>query len=72
MNRVIRWWEFRRRYHCPHERLDGIYGDAIQYFGWRRNLCADCGKTLDGPVSISQSRPYQLSANALIVAPQDE
>lgn len=47
-----------RRKHCPHVRLRGIYGDEINHTpGYRRNQCLDCGRLLDGPVSIAVSRP---------------
>lgn len=53
----IRWWHSRRKRHCPHVRVLGIYGDAINHTpGFRRNRCQDCGRLLDGPVSISESR----------------
>lgn len=42
---------FRRTRHCPHARVIGIYGDAINRTpGYRRNICADCYELLDGPV----------------------
>lgn len=53
----IRWWQIRKRLHCPHNQLRGIYGDRINHTpGFRRNECMDCGSLLDGPVSISESR----------------
>lgn len=54
---AIKWWHFSKRRHCPHVRLRGIYGDEINHTpGYRRNECLDCGRLLDGPVSISVSR----------------
>lgn len=54
---TIRWWQFLKRRHCPHVRVQGIYGDAINHTpGFRRNYCLDCGRLLDGPVSISVQR----------------
>lgn len=44
----------RKRRHCPHGRVRGIYGDEINFTpGYRRLQCEDCGEFLDGPVSIS-------------------
>ena len=53
---MSKWWQFRKRSQCPHVDVHGIYGDAIAYFGYVRNHCHDCGKLLDGPVSISVAR----------------
>ena len=55
---MYKWYEFKKRYRCPHVNLQGLYGDAIYYIGDNkyRNLCLDCGKLLDGPVSISVER----------------
>lgn len=49
------WWEFRRRANCPHARLRGIYGDEITFATPRFNRlqCLDCGRYLDGPVSLA-------------------
>lgn len=45
-------WSSRR--HCPHTRLEGIYGDAINHTpGARRLQCLDCGRLLDGPVMLA-------------------
>ena len=42
---------------CPHLNVRGIYGDEInQTPGFRRLQCVDCGRYLDGPVSISVQR----------------
>jgi hypothetical protein len=55
---MIRWWQFIKRYHCPHSHLIGVYGDAILSMpGMRRLVCEDCGKVLDGLVLLAQSRP---------------
>lgn len=54
---MIKWWQFRKRRHCPHVSVRGIYGDAILHTpGYRRNVCMDCGRLLDGPVSIAAER----------------
>lgn len=54
---MTKWWQFRKRRHCPHVSLLGIYGDEINHTsGGRRNFCLDCGRLLDGPVSISRDR----------------
>ena len=43
----------RKWLRCPHVRTVGIYGDAIIHTPkWRRLLCLDCNRTLDGPVSL--------------------
>jgi len=39
---------------CPHPKLEGIYGDAINYAGGRRLWCRRCGRVLDGPVSLAR------------------
>ena len=45
------------RKHCPHLRVVGIYGDQINRTpGGRRLRCSDCGRLLDGPVSIATDR----------------
>jgi hypothetical protein len=42
---------------CPHQCLRGVYGDEVnQYAGGYRLQCRDCGKYLDGPVSLAQER----------------
>ena len=40
---------------CPHARIRGIYGDEIVFAtpGQRRLQCIDCGRYLDGPVSLA-------------------
>lgn len=53
---TLRWWQFKKSSHCPHVDVYGIYGDEINASQGYRNYCADCGKLLDGPVSISVSR----------------
>jgi hypothetical protein len=46
-----------RGQHCPHTHVRGIYGDEINHTpGYRRNECLDCGRLLDGPVSIAVER----------------
>lgn len=55
-SKVIPWWQFKKRSSCPHSRLRGIYGDEIIVAGFKRLWCADCGKLLDGPVRLAQSR----------------
>ena len=45
------------RRHCPHSRLRGIYGDEINHTpGFRRLECLDCGRLLNGPVILAESR----------------
>jgi len=53
---MIKWWEFKKRSRCPHVHVEGIYGDQIIFAGWSRLYCRDCGKLLDGPVSIAVDR----------------
>ena len=44
---ILKW----RR--CPHVTTVGIYGDRILFTPkWRRLHCVDCGRDLDGPVSL--------------------
>jgi len=53
----------RERKHCPHVDVIGLYGDSINRApGYRRNLCWDCGRYLDGPVSISTDRQKLIRA----------
>ena len=37
---------------CPHSHISGIYGDAINHSAGYRLECVDCGRLLDGPVSL--------------------
>lgn len=47
----------RRRRHCPHARLRGIYGDEINRTpGGQRLCCLHCGALLDGPVAMAAAR----------------
>ena len=40
---------------CPHASLRGIYGDQqIAHYGGHRLICTDCGRLLDGPVSLAE------------------
>lgn len=56
-DRPIRWWQLRRKWHCPHVHVRGIYGDEINATpGFRRVQCLTCGRLLDGPVSIAVVR----------------
>lgn len=49
-----RWWRSLRKWRrCPHVHLNGIYGDEINFVGGWRLQCGDCGRYLDGPVSLS-------------------
>lgn len=61
---MIRWWEFRKRSRCPHVNVRGIYGDEIIFAtpNWNRIQCLDCGKFLDGPVSIAVARQSQVGS----------
>ena len=54
----VKWLtDRRRRKHCPHSRLRGIYGDEINRTpGFRRLICRDCCTPLDGPVALAESR----------------
>lgn len=57
----MRWIQRRR---CPHVDVRAIYGDEI-IFGtpkWNRLQCRDCGRFLDGPVSIAVDRQRLLAA----------
>lgn len=45
---------------CPHSRLEGIYGDEINFLGGKRLACLDCGRLLDGPVALAKARQYEL------------
>ena len=48
MTRAFRWLR------CPHVRTVGIYGDRINYTPKGRRLrCLDCGRDLDGPVTLA-------------------
>lgn len=50
--KILTAWTSRR--HCPHIRLEGIYGDAIHHTpGGRRLECLDCGRLLDVPVMLA-------------------
>jgi hypothetical protein len=40
--------------HCPHANKIGIYGDEINRTGGFRLRCADCGRYLNGPVSLAE------------------
>lgn len=51
---VAAW--MRDGYHCPHDSLTGIYGDAIHTHNGRRLICNDCGRCLDGPVRLARER----------------
>lgn len=48
MSERIRSW---RR--CPHASIRGIYGDEINHSAGYRLECEDCGRLLDGPVSLA-------------------
>lgn len=53
-----RWWN---RHRCPHVVKLGIYGDSINFVGGWRLFCPDCGRFLDGPVSLSTApRPIMV------------
>jgi hypothetical protein len=43
----------RRRAHCPHMHLRGIFGEQIRVVGGWRLECLDCGQYLEGPVSLA-------------------
>jgi hypothetical protein len=46
----MRLFRFNR---CPHVNIRGIYGDEIIARGWYRLECMDCGRLLDGPISLA-------------------
>jgi hypothetical protein len=52
------WWlrTIRRRRHCPHMRLDPIYGDEINHVGGWRLQCRACRRFFDGPVDLAAIR----------------
>lgn len=53
----------RDRKHCPHSAIQGIYGDAINHTPeFRRLVCADCGRYLDGPVRLATMRHGEAAA----------
>ena len=43
---------------CPHVRISGIYGDEINHCGGYRLSCDDCGRLLDGAVSLVNPAPH--------------
>ena len=50
---------------CPHVHISGIYGDEINHCGGYRLSCDDCGRLLDGAVSLAKPAPH------IIRTPQD-
>lgn len=45
---------------CPHTSIRGIYGDEINRTpGYRRLVCRNCGRLLDGPVSLAHPEEDQ-------------
>lgn len=60
--------KFKRRYHCSHALLRGIYGDEINAVGGYRLQCIACGRYLDGPISYVK-RNYLVKAEPLDVRP---
>lgn len=56
MTEQLRWWQWRKRAHCPHADLQGIYGDQIFMAGFRRLHCRRCGRLLDGPVALAEEK----------------
>ena len=42
---------------CPHVSISGIYGDEINHCGGYRPSCDDCGRLLDGAVSLVEPAP---------------
>lgn len=59
MKTPAEWRRLRR--HCPHSDLIGIYGDLVNAVGGWRLRCRDCGRYLDGPVSLAKSREGEAS-----------
>jgi hypothetical protein len=51
------WWQFKKRSRCPHRQLRGIFGDEIIFATpfYSRLQCLECGKYLDGPVSLAHN-----------------
>ena len=43
---------------CPHVHISGIYGDEINHCGGHRLSCDDCGRLLDGAVSLAKPAPH--------------
>ena len=43
---------------CPHVHISGIYGDEINHCGGYRLSCDDCGRLLDGAVSLAKPAPH--------------
>jgi len=44
---------------CPHANIRGVYGDEIIFAAnWRRLQCIDCGRYLDGPLSLANNHTY--------------
>ena len=43
---------------CPHVHISGIYGDEINHCGGYRLSCDDCGRLLDGAVSLANPAPH--------------
>lgn len=42
---------------CPHANMRGVYGDEINDCGGYRLRCCDCGRYLDGPLSLANQDP---------------
>lgn len=57
---MIRWWQFSKLAACPHSNLYGIYGDEIIAAGYKRLLCLDCNRFIDGPVMLAVLRRGEL------------
>lgn len=54
----MKWWQFRKRRHCPHVHVRGVYGDEIIHTpGYRRIQCLNCGRLLDGPAIPASGLP---------------
>lgn len=47
--------------HCPHSDLTGIYGDEVNATGGFRLSCNTCGRLVDGPVRLAESRRAEFS-----------
>lgn len=58
---VTRYLTGRRlRRHCPHSRLQPLYGDRVNDIGGWRLICLDCDSYIDGPVTLAKVREAEL------------
>lgn len=50
------WFGRTAKKRCPHANKVGIYGDLIYVVGPYRLHCEDCGRYLDGHVSLAERK----------------